>query len=145
MCQYILKIFDRLPDSDGLSRIQSGETKLDVAVPKFHLAAHVGECRSDMALNNIPGAGRVDGEEPERSWAISNKAASSTVDMGPGARKDTLNGFFGMANWRRTVCFGELAPGRCLVSNLMVNSNDTARQDSWCNFADGSTKTSVGD
>jgi hypothetical protein len=106
MCQYIIKFFDRMPDSDGLKRIKSGEMKLDVAIPKFHLPAHVSDCHADYSLNNIPGVGRVDGEVVERNWATLNKAAGSTTDMGPGARKDTLNGFFGDLNWRRITRLG---------------------------------------
>jgi hypothetical protein len=85
----------------------------DVAVPKFHLPAHVKECHADYSLNNLPGVGRLDGEVPERNWAMSNKASGSTVDMGPGARKDTLNGFFGSLNWRRITRMG-----RWLLSSL---------------------------
>jgi hypothetical protein len=106
MCQYIVKFFDRMPDSDGLERIKSGEMKLDVAIPKFHLPAHVSDCHANYSLNNIPGVGCVDGEVVERNWATSNKAAGSTIDMGPGARKDTLNGFFGDLNWRRITRLG---------------------------------------
>jgi hypothetical protein len=109
MCQYIVKFFDCMPDSEGLQRIRSGEMKLDVAVPKFHLPAHVSECHADYSLNNILGVGRVDGEVVEQNWATSNKAASSTIDIGPGARKDTLNGFFGALNWRRITRLGTLS------------------------------------
>jgi hypothetical protein len=106
MCQYIINLFKRLPPSDALRKIESGELQLDVAIPKFHLPAHVPDCHADFSLNNLPGVGRVDGEANERNWAASNKAAGSTVDMGPGARKDTLNGFFSALNWRKTIRLG---------------------------------------
>jgi hypothetical protein len=113
MCQYITKFLTRMPFSEGLARIQTGIMNFDVAVPKFHLPAHVKECHADYSLNNLPGVGRLDGEVPERNWAMSNKASGSTVDMGPGARKDTLNGFFGSLNWRRITRMG-----RWLLSSL---------------------------
>jgi hypothetical protein len=115
MCQYIIKFFERMLDSEGLQRIKSGETKLNVAVPKFHLPAHVSDCHADYSLNNLPGVGHVDGEVIERNWATSNKAAGSTVDMGPGARKDTLNGFFGALNWRKITSLGVSFARRCLI------------------------------
>jgi hypothetical protein len=106
MCQYIINLFKRLPPSDALHKIESGKLQFDIAIPKFHLPAHVSDCHADFSLNNLPGVRRVDGEANERNWAASNKAAGSTVDMGPGARKDTLNGFFSALNWRKTIRLG---------------------------------------
>jgi hypothetical protein len=106
MCQYIINLFNRLPPSDAFDQIRSGQLNFDIAIPKFHLPAHVPDCHADYSLNNLPGVGRVDGEANERNWATSNKAAGSTIDMGPGARKDTLNGFFGALNWRKRIRLG---------------------------------------
>jgi hypothetical protein len=106
MCQYIINLFKRLLPSDALQQIETGKLAFDIAIPKFYLLAHVSDCHADYSLNNLSGVGRVDGEANERNWAASNKAAGSTIDMGPGARKDTLNGFFSALNWRKTIRLG---------------------------------------
>lgn len=66
---------------------------LDVVylVPKFHLPAHVPECQVRYSFNLTRHVGRTDGEAPERGWAAINAAASSTKEMGPGSRRDTLD------------------------------------------------------
>ncbi|KAG1887840.1 hypothetical protein F4604DRAFT_1916666 [Suillus subluteus] len=48
----------------------------------------------------------MDGEAPERGWANINPVASSTKEMGPGARRDTLDDFFGDWNWKKIVSLG---------------------------------------
>ncbi|EIW81903.1 hypothetical protein CONPUDRAFT_54452, partial [Coniophora puteana RWD-64-598 SS2] len=75
-------------------------------VPKFHLPAHILSCRTRFSFNFTPGVGRTDGEAPERGWANINPVASSTKEMGPGHRKDTLNDFFGDWNWKKTTGLG---------------------------------------
>ncbi|KAG1829763.1 hypothetical protein EV424DRAFT_1535477 [Suillus variegatus] len=70
-------------------------------VPKFHLAAHIETCQMMFSLNWSPGVGRTDGEAPERGWANINRVATSTKEMGPGARRDTLDGHFGDWNWKK--------------------------------------------
>jgi len=37
-------------------------------VPKFHLAAHIIECRANFSLNFEPGVGWKDMEGPEQTW-----------------------------------------------------------------------------
>ena len=85
--------------------ISSGDVhKLVYAVPKFHLPAHVLKCQVE----------RTDREAPEQGWSYINGVASSTKEMGPGSRQDTLddpldtldNHFghahhFGDYNWRK--------------------------------------------
>jgi len=81
---------------------------LDVTylVPKFHLPAHILQCQIDYSFNLVPGVGRTDGEAPERGWADTNKVASSTKEMGPGSRRDTLDDHFGDYNWRKVTGLG---------------------------------------
>ena len=77
-------------------------------VPKFHLPAHITSCQWAFSFNWTKGVGRTDGEEPERGWANINAAASSTKDMGPGHRRDTLDDYFGDWNWKKLVKLGAL-------------------------------------
>lgn len=72
-------------------------------VPKFHLYAHRNECQINYSFNLTPNVGRTDGESPERGWAAMNPVASSTKEMGPGSRRDTLDDHFGDYNWRKVI------------------------------------------
>ncbi|KAJ8515159.1 hypothetical protein ONZ45_g7382 [Pleurotus djamor] len=72
-------------------------------VPKFHLFAHRTACHIEYSFNLTPRVGRTDGESPERGWAAMNPIASSTKEMGPGSRRDTLDDHFGDYNWRKVI------------------------------------------
>ncbi|KAG1886404.1 uncharacterized protein F5891DRAFT_1132498 [Suillus fuscotomentosus] len=48
----------------------------------------------------------TDGEAPEHGWANINPVTSSTKEMGPGARRDTLDDYFGDLNWKKVVGLG---------------------------------------
>lgn len=72
-------------------------------VPKFHLYAHRTSCQINYSFNLTRGVGRTDGESPERGWAAMNPVASSTKEMGPGSRRDTLDDHFGDYNWRKVA------------------------------------------
>jgi hypothetical protein len=77
-------------------------------VPKFHLPAHISACQISYSFNLSPGVGRTDGEAPERGWAAANAIATSTREMGPGSRRDTLDDHFGDYNWCKITLFGAL-------------------------------------
>ncbi|KAG2122502.1 hypothetical protein DEU56DRAFT_873615 [Suillus clintonianus] len=77
-------------------------------VPKFHLPAHVFKCQTSYSFNFSKNVGRTDGEAPERGWSNINPVASSTKEMGPGSRRDTLDDHFGDWNWKKTVGLGAM-------------------------------------
>ncbi len=72
-------------------------------VPKFHVSAHKPECQGAFSPNYVPFTARFDGEHVERLWSMLNPAAASTKEMGPGARKETLDDLCSFNNWRKTV------------------------------------------
>lgn len=76
-------------------------------VPKFHIGAHIAACQTTFSWNLARFVGRTDGEAPERGWANINRVASSTKEMGPGSRRDTLDDHFGDWNWKKVTMFGE--------------------------------------
>ncbi|KAG1726897.1 uncharacterized protein EDB91DRAFT_1330912 [Suillus paluster] len=63
-------------------------------------------CQTSFSFNFKSGVGRTDGEAPECGWANINPVASSTKEMGPGARRDTLDDYFGDSNWKKLVGLG---------------------------------------
>lgn len=99
-CQYRVHLWDRrknLPLS--LEAASYDPSKFTVLVPKFHLPAHVEDCRLNYSFNTTPGVGRTDGEAPERNWSYFDRFAGSTRQMGPGSRADTLDFLASDLNW----------------------------------------------
>ncbi|KAG1729315.1 uncharacterized protein EDB91DRAFT_1239238 [Suillus paluster] len=77
-------------------------------VPKFHINAHTPACQTNFSFNYSKGVGRMDGEAPEQGWANVNRVATSTKEMGPRARRDTLDDNFGDWNWKKVTTFGHV-------------------------------------
>ncbi|KAG6825919.1 hypothetical protein H0H92_001861 [Tricholoma furcatifolium] len=105
-CQWSIHLRERMLQLDPEFLIFNSQVFTRFVVPKFHLPAHVARCRSNFSLNYTVGAGRTDGEAPERGWAEVNPLASSTKEMGPGSRRDCLDAHFGDYNWRKVVGMG---------------------------------------
>jgi hypothetical protein len=105
-CQWHKKIWTRL-DTMPARLYFSRENKIvRFLVPKFHLNAHIHACQVAFSFNYTYGVGRTDGEAPERGWANINRVATSTKEMGPGARRDTLDDHFGDWNWKKITMLG---------------------------------------
>ena len=60
-------------------------------VPKFHLPAHVEQCRINLSFNYMKNVGCTNGESPECGWVKLNVLALSMQEMGPGRRQDTID------------------------------------------------------
>lgn len=82
-------------------------------IPKFHIYAHRDQCQYNYSFNYRPWVGRTDGEAVERSWSALNGLASSTKEMGPGSRRDTLDDHFADYNWRKITSLSQF----CRLSN----------------------------
>ncbi|RXW17407.1 hypothetical protein EST38_g8431 [Candolleomyces aberdarensis] len=122
-CQYSINCYKRLENlNPGLCLIQPN-AKVRFVVPKFHLPAHIPACQSRYAFMLTPGAGLGDGEAPERGWGEANPLATSTREMGPGSRRDTLDYNFGDYNWRKVVKLGDF-----LLRKLTAAATDFPEQ-----------------
>jgi hypothetical protein len=75
-------------------------------VPKFHLAAHILKCQMAFSFNFTKGVGRTEGEAPKQGWAGLSCAAASTMEMGPGFRRDVMDDHLGDINWQKTSNMG---------------------------------------
>lgn len=64
-----------------------------------------------FSFNFGKNVGCTDGEAPERGWANINHVASSTKEMGPGARRDTLDDHFSDWNWKKVTMLGRFLTG----------------------------------
>ncbi|KAF9545568.1 hypothetical protein CPC08DRAFT_769836 [Agrocybe pediades] len=95
-----------------LNALTRHQLELRFLVPKFHLPAHIKHCQINYSFNLMPFVGRTDGEPPERLWSLINPIATSTKEMGPGSRRDTLDDHFGDYNWRKVFQLGEILKAR---------------------------------
>ena len=74
-----------------------------VAVPKFHLSGHGGECQLLFNLAFTKWAGRMDGERIESGWAQTAGMATWTRENGPNARRGILDDHWNASNWRKLL------------------------------------------
>lgn len=107
VCQWSVNLRARMATYDPTFVLFNGKVHVRYLVPKFHLPAHVPRCRTSFSWNYTEGGARTDGEAPERGWAEINPLATSTKEMGPGSRRDTLDAHFGDYNWRKTIGMGK--------------------------------------
>ncbi|KAF8065132.1 hypothetical protein FPV67DRAFT_1419442 [Lyophyllum atratum] len=120
VCQWHKKLRERMLSYPHEIHLSGSVKYMSFLVPKFHLPAHIEDCNILYSFNLVKGVGRTDGEAPERGWANINPIAQSTKEMGPGARRDTLDDHFNDWNWKKVIQFGsrlltklkEAAPAR---------------------------------
>ncbi|KAJ2931032.1 hypothetical protein H1R20_g6064, partial [Candolleomyces eurysporus] len=120
-CQWFIHLLLRLSQIDSSSPLLQPDVEIRFLVPKFHLPAHIPACRNRFAFMLTPGAALGDGEAPERGWGELNHLATSTREMGPGTRRDTLDYHFGDYNWRKIVRLGD-----SLLKKLTTATSDVA-------------------
>ncbi|KAJ7635987.1 hypothetical protein DFH06DRAFT_1002998, partial [Mycena polygramma] len=72
-------------------------------IPKMHIHAHTMACQLRFSLNWTRGSAQTDGEGIEREWASIGGVATSTRDMGPGARHGVLDCQWSYWNWQKFV------------------------------------------
>jgi len=101
-CQWSKNLRKRMKDYPESMRLKP-ETKIDVAVPSWHINGHGQSCRQNFSLGYMKGARKTCGEEVETSWSHTNPLASSVREMGPAARHDTLNDHWNGWNFRKIV------------------------------------------
>ncbi|KAG1893035.1 uncharacterized protein F5891DRAFT_1131406 [Suillus fuscotomentosus] len=106
-CQWSKHIWTRMSAFPHQYHIKHHEKSIVFLIPKFHLPAHITKCQTSFSFNLIKGIGRTDGEAPERGWADINPIATSTREMGPGSRCDTLDNHFNDWNWKKICAMSE--------------------------------------
>ena len=106
-CQWSRNLESRCNSYPQNAISEAEDLELTYLVPKFHLPAHIPACQARYSFNFEPFVGRTDGEAPERAWADSNGVATSTREMGPGSRRDTLDDHFAYYNWSKITLLGK--------------------------------------
>lgn len=120
-CQWYKNIWQRMKVLPPELRLNPAVQKTVFLVPKFHLPAHIADCNLNFSFNLTKHVGRTDGEAPERGWSRTNQLATSTREMGPGFRRDTLDDHFNDWNWKKITGLGEFY---CQPLNLYLYANN---------------------
>jgi Kyakuja-Dileera-Zisupton transposase len=76
---------------------------LTFVIPKLHIYGHKLQCQLDYSFHYHPGVGNTDGEGIERSHSFIGPMGTTTREMGPGSRHDTLDDGWGFWNWLKLV------------------------------------------
>ncbi|KAG2099572.1 uncharacterized protein F5147DRAFT_747267 [Suillus discolor] len=123
-CQWHKKLWQHMSVFPLSMHFDFVKKAISFFVPKFHLPAHIEKCQMMFSFNFKRGVGQTDGEAPERGWANINPVASSTKEMGPGARHDTLDDFFGDWNWKKVEALPERANQQAALDDLEEGLKD---------------------
>ncbi|KAG2336247.1 hypothetical protein BDR05DRAFT_978823 [Suillus weaverae] len=102
-CQWHKHLWQHMSTMPAHLQLDHASKSVQFFVPKFHLPTHVSKCQSMFSFNFSKNVGRTDGEALERGWSNINPIASSTKEMGPGSRRDTLDDHFGDWNWKKSM------------------------------------------
>ncbi|KAG1800908.1 uncharacterized protein HD556DRAFT_1430245 [Suillus plorans] len=105
-CQWSKKFWNWMEAMPTHLHLPRDNLNIHYSVLKFHIGAHIEECQIAYSWNFGKFVGWTDGEAPERGWANINRVASSTKEMGPGTRRDTLDDYFGDWNWKKITALG---------------------------------------
>ncbi|KAK7028192.1 hypothetical protein VNI00_014882 [Paramarasmius palmivorus] len=124
-CQYCRKFIDRIGALPLHVRPAAIHRFLFV-IPKLHIYGHKLSCQLAYSLNLTPGVGRTDGEGIERNWAGQGPIATSTTEMGPGSRHDTLDDHWANWNWRKILGLGSLLTRRWKLTKTWLTKQQCA-------------------
>ncbi|KAJ7459117.1 hypothetical protein B0H11DRAFT_2160606 [Mycena galericulata] len=113
-CQWSKHLIERLKQLPPGLRLTLVLALVRFIIPKLHIYGHKLLCRLLFSLNWIRGSARTDGEGIERPWANIGPVATSTREMGPGSRLDTLDDHWMHWNWQKLVGLGQLLLKRLL-------------------------------
>lgn len=94
------------PSSVPLDGDLANTIYLGAALPVWHGNVHELDCKTKQSLKYQKGVGVTDGECCERFWSKLNGSATSTKEMGPGNRHDTLDDRIGHLNFEKNINLG---------------------------------------
>jgi Kyakuja-Dileera-Zisupton transposase len=100
---YLIERLKRLPSQVRLHVIFS----LAFVIPKLHIYGHKIRCQLNYSFHLHPGVGNTDGEGIERSHSFIGPMGTTTREMGPGSRHDTLDDGWGYWNWLKLTSLRE--------------------------------------
>ncbi|TRM64737.1 hypothetical protein BD626DRAFT_400204 [Schizophyllum amplum] len=106
-CQWKKNLMSRLAKIPTNIQPQMRDGKpildIDVRLPVWHGNVHEIACRTANSMRYARGAGKPDGEGPERIWAAMNSMATATKEMGEGVRDGVIEGWSAHHNMGKNV------------------------------------------
>ncbi|KAJ7028941.1 hypothetical protein C8F04DRAFT_1265508 [Mycena alexandri] len=108
VCQWIKNLFERLIKLPPIVRFSIVTSLMRFVIPKMHIHSHTLACQLIFSLNFLLGAAQTDGEGIERPWANLGGVATSTWEMVPGSRRDTLDSHLSYWNWSKLIGIADL-------------------------------------
>ncbi|KAK0430927.1 hypothetical protein EV421DRAFT_1893439 [Armillaria borealis] len=129
-CQWKAKLQDQMKKLPAKAQFHD-DMALDFGVPKLHCKAHKYACQCQFSMNLKWGVAQTDGEGVEQTWDDMNTCASSTKEMGPGARHDTIDDQFGGHNWRKitsTAQAGKQSAVHLVFTELLPTNKNWAQE-----------------
>ncbi|KAJ7866793.1 hypothetical protein B0H14DRAFT_3084182 [Mycena olivaceomarginata] len=106
MCQWSKNLKERLLKLPPAVRFHLVQYIIKFVIPKLHILGHLRICQEIFSLLFTLGAAQADIEGIERIWSSSGLMGTSTREMGPGSRQDTLDDFWHFWNWNKVVGMG---------------------------------------
>ncbi|EIN04406.1 hypothetical protein PUNSTDRAFT_76368 [Punctularia strigosozonata HHB-11173 SS5] len=104
-CKWSLHLKDRVkPFSSTFGNVVNATIRF--FIPSLHIIAHGPKCRCTFSFSFNRWVGRTHGETIEQEWAHIGAVATSTREMGPGARHATLDDHWHFWNFRKIVAMG---------------------------------------
>jgi len=103
-CQWSTKFQKHMEEFPEEMRIPD-MTRVDVAIPGWHINGHGKTCWEKFNLSYMEGTGRTVSEYIETTWAGTNPLAPSVCEMGPATRHDTLNNHWNSWNFCKIAGF----------------------------------------
>ncbi|KAJ7642651.1 hypothetical protein DFH06DRAFT_999477, partial [Mycena polygramma] len=108
VCQWWKHLRGRLMVLPPIVRLEIILAITRFVIPKMHIHSHTVACQLLFSLNFLLGVGETDGEGIERPWANIGGVTTSTREMGPGSRRDTLDCHWAFWNWCKLIGIGAL-------------------------------------
>ncbi|KAL1698752.1 hypothetical protein EV121DRAFT_217647 [Schizophyllum commune] len=109
-CQWKKNLFERAQKLPALIQPSSDDNDrpafdVDVRLPVWHGNVHDIACRSANSVRYARGAGKPDGEGPERIWSNMNHLAAATKEMGEGVRDGVIENWSTYFNLQKNIGF----------------------------------------
>ncbi|KAJ7593205.1 hypothetical protein C8J56DRAFT_886201 [Mycena floridula] len=114
----------KLPTGGGMTldndmkELQHDFEKMEIhaALLIWHGDVHFLKCRTQNLVQYQDGAGKTDGEAPERLWGEINEIAYATREMGEGTREDVLEDRLDFHNIQKNVKLGAMLEKKLRLS-----------------------------
>ncbi|KAG6808040.1 hypothetical protein H0H92_005612 [Tricholoma furcatifolium] len=128
-CQWGKNLRTRAADYPENLTAAANKIEWTALVPRWHIMAHGEECQTEHSLNYEQGVGRTCGEDVECGWSHTNQLSTSTREMGPANRRETLNDHWGGWNWQKIVGFHNPYAEPTKVANLQDVKRELAKEE----------------